>query len=125
MKAEIIGNIGADAVIKDYAGKEYVTFNIADTTYNRTTGQSETTWVSVFWYGNGGALLPYLTKGSKLFVRGNLKVSTYKDQHEQIRQSLTINTTEVQLISSTKERTQQAPTPQIDTTPQQDNDLPF
>ena len=83
LKAEIIGTIGADAEVKDFSGKKYVSFSVACNDYakdqqgNRT---ETTTWVSVLWYGDGGGLLPYLKKGAKVFVRGNLKAKAYTDK---------------------------------------------
>lgn len=100
LKAEIIGTIGADAEIKDFSGKKYVSFSVACNDYakdqkgNRT---ETTTWVSVLWYGDGGGLLPYLKKGAKVFIRGNLKAKAYTDKQGAAQASININASEVQL----------------------------
>ena len=100
LKAEIIGAIGADAEIKDFSGKKYVTLSVACNDYakdqqgNRT---ETTTWVSVLWYGDGGGLLPYLKKGAKVFIRGNLKAKAYTDKQGAAKASININAFEVQL----------------------------
>lgn len=100
LKAEIIGTIGADAEIKDFSGKKYVSFSVACNDYakdqqgNRT---ETTTWVSVLWYGDGGGLLPYLKKGAKVFIRGNLKTKAYTDKQGAAQASININAFEVQL----------------------------
>ena len=100
LKAEIIGTIGADAEIKDFSGKKYVYLSVACSEYtkdqqgNRT---DTTTWVSVLWYGEGGGLLPYLKKGAKVFIRGNLKAKAYTDKQGAAQASININASEVQL----------------------------
>lgn len=68
LKAELIGNLGNDAEIKEFGGKKYVALSVATTEYakddqgNRT---DVTTWVSVLWYGDGGGLFAYLKKGGE------------------------------------------------------------
>ena len=119
LKAEIIGTIGADAEIKDFSGKKYVSLSVACNDYakdqqgNRT---EMTTWVSVLWYGDGGGLLPYLKKGAKVFIRGNLKAQA----------SININAFEVQLCGfksdGNSNTTAQATTSKASS---QNNDLPF
>lgn len=100
LKAEIIGTIGADAEVKDFSGKKYVSLSVACNDYakdqqgNRT---ETTTWVSVLWDGDGGRLLPYLKKGTKVFIRGNLKAKAYTDKQGAAQASININAFEVQL----------------------------
>ena len=100
LKVEIIGTIGADAEVKDFSGKKYVSLSVACNDYakdqqgNRT---ETTTWVSVLWYGDGGGLLPYLKKGAKVFIRGNLKTKAYTDKQGAAQASININASEVQL----------------------------
>lgn len=98
LKAEIIGTIGADAEVREFSGKKYVSLSVACNDYakdqqgNRT---ETTTWVSVLWYGGG--LLPYLKKGTKVFIRGNLKAKAYTDKQGAAQASININAFEVQL----------------------------
>lgn len=65
---EIIGNLGADAEVKDYQGAKFVSFNVCD---NRKVGEKEVSQ----WYGCtlnkwSEKLLPYLRKGQCVFLRG-------------------------------------------------------
>lgn len=73
----MIGNIGQDAKVVRNNGNEFVSFSVAHTDRfkERATGQvvEDTTWVSVTMDGNGGNLLPYLTKGKVVCLRGRLK----------------------------------------------------
>lgn len=127
LKAEIIGTIGADAEVKEFSGKKYVSLSVACNEYtkdqqgNRT---ETTTWVSVLWYGDGGGLLPYLQKGTKVFVRGNLKAKAYTDKQGAAQASININAFEVQLcgFKSDGNTTTQATTTKASP---QNNDLPF
>ena len=128
LKAEIIGTIGADAEVKEFSGKKYVSFSVACNDYakdqqgNRT---ETTTWVSVLWYGDGGGLLPYLKKGAKVFIRGNLKAKAYTDKQGAAQASININAFEVQLCGFKSDgntsTTAQAPTRQSTS----NDDLPF
>ena len=78
LQIEVIGNIGADAEIKEFGGKKYVSFNVAHSERrkdaNGTTVES-TTWVPVLSFGDGGGL-PRLPRQEAipicqdLFVRG-------------------------------------------------------
>lgn len=98
LKAEIIGTIGADAEIKDFSGKKYVSLSVACNDYakdqqgNRT---ETTTWVSVLWYGDGGKLLQHLKKGEKVFIRGYLKAKAYNDEQGKAQVSMSIDAFDV------------------------------
>lgn len=62
---EIIGNIGADATIKDINGQKYISFSVANTdTYTTNTGERKetTTWVSCLKKEN----LQYLNTSKKV-----------------------------------------------------------
>jgi hypothetical protein len=72
---EAIGNLGSDAVVKSINQKDYVSFDLA---HSEGSGDSkEIVWVSVLWYGQGGNLRQYLTKGAKVFVRGRMRARIY------------------------------------------------
>lgn len=64
---EIIGNIGADATIKDINGQKYISFSVANTdTYTTNTGERKetTTWVSCLKKGES-SISQYLKKVRK------------------------------------------------------------
>lgn len=96
LKTDIIGNLGANAQVKQINGKDYVSFDIAH------TERDTTVWVSALWRGNGGNLLQYLTKGTSVFVRGNLSAGTYTTRSGEVRVSLSVMVSEINLISSTR-----------------------
>ena len=128
LKAEIIGTIGADAEIKDFSGKKYVYLSVACNDYSKDQQGNRTettTWVSVLWYGDGGGLLPYLKKGAKVFIRGNLKAKAYTDKQGASQASININANEVQLcgFKSDSNTSTSAPTPARQST--SNDGLPF
>lgn len=108
LTAEIIGNLGFDAVVKQINGKDYVSFDVAHE--QRNGDRSETVWVSVLWYGNGGNLLQYLKKGAKVFVRGRLQAGIYTSQKTmQSKVSLSVLVTEIHMCQFLKDEQQGQP----------------
>lgn len=128
--AEVIGNIGNDAEIKEFGGKKYVSFSVAHTENVRTginQYQEQTVWVQVLWYGEGGNLLQYLKKGAKVFVRGRQRVSIY-DKQGTPQISINIGANEVFLCGTRNENHQgnnQANVEQPVDFGQSGDDLPF
>lgn len=111
LRAEIIGNIGSDAELKQLGNNTYISFNVAHSERD-AQGQETTTWVSVLRYDNGnGRLLNYLKKGTKVYVAGSLRVNTYTDRGGNNRTSLDLNADVVQLCGSMPTQ-QAAPQPQ-------------
>ena len=100
LQIEVIGNIGADAEIKEFGGKKYVSFNVAHSERrkdaNGTTVES-TTWVSVLSFGDGGGLTQYLKRCAKVFVRGRMSVKQYQDKNNHWQVVVNCNASEVQL----------------------------
>lgn len=73
LKIEIIGNIGSDAVVKDFNGKKYIAFNVAHSEkYKDAQGNTveKTTWVSVLKPGESN-VVQYLKKGTGVYVCGD------------------------------------------------------
>lgn len=129
LKVEIIGNIGNDAEIKEFGGKIYVSFSVAHTEYQKDEQGNRTdltTWCSVLWFGDGGSLFPFLKKGTKVFVRGNLKVKMYTDRNGNQQAAINVSASEVQLCSVKGEtNTQQVGIQVQHLTNEQGDDLPF
>lgn len=110
LQADVIGNLGFDATVKQIGGKDYVSFDVAHEVRNGE--QKETVWVSILWYGNGGKMMTYLKKGAKVFVRGRLTAKTYTTRQGEIKVSLSVLASEVQLCGfneSTEQTRPQSP----------------
>lgn len=77
---EAIGNLGADAIIKDLNGQKYIAFSVAHTeSYKDSQGQrhERTTWVGCLKYGES-PVINYLKKGTRVFIRGELSAKAYE-----------------------------------------------
>lgn len=116
IKMEIIGNLGADAQLQMNNGNKFVSFRIAntDTWTDKRTGEiiKTTQWISCSLNGDGGNLLPYLRKGTKLFVRGNAQIVIYSSpKTHQMEAGVNLFVREIELCSSSKEETQQQTQP--------------
>ena len=100
LQIEVIGNLGKDAEVKEFSGKKYTCFSVAHTENVRAQKPGElpvqrTTWLSVYWYGDGGAMLQYLKRGTKVFVRGTMRNNLYTDRTGQTRVDINVNAREV------------------------------
>lgn len=126
---EVIGNLGADAVIREFSGQKFIAFSVAHTeSYTNAQGQKQerTTWVSCLKYGES-EVLNYLKKGTRVFIRGELSAKIYEaNGSPQVEVNCKVK--ELQLLGSSKTEGQQ-PEPQHQaqaaTTYQQDNSNPF
>ena len=106
LKAEIIGNLGQDAIIRNYNGKKFISFSIAHSeTYTNQDGTrvEKTVWISCLKFGES-KILQYLTRGTRVFVRGDLSTNLYQSNGT-THAGLNCNVGEIQLLSAP------APTP--------------
>lgn len=105
MKVELIGHLGADAEVQTVDGFKFATCRVADS--NRWTDKSgvvhdNTRWVDVT-ITQYDKLLPYLKKGTLLFVRGNIDTRVYSSEKDRCYKcGITIRSLEVQLLSAGK-----------------------
>ena len=79
LQLEAIGTLGADATIREFNGQKFIAFSVAHTeSYNDLQGQKHerTTWVSCLKFGES-AVINYLKKGIRVFVRGELSTKIY------------------------------------------------
>lgn len=98
-KAEIIGYIGSDAKIVNNNGNEFVSFSVAHS--EKREEKEITTWVNVSTPSI--KLSKYLTKGTKVFVRGNVGVRTYKNEQGATLASLNVYATEIEFCGGKKD----------------------
>ena len=130
IKVEIIGNLGADAMLQEKNGNKFVAIRVANTDkwVDKSTGQviESTQWVSCTLNGDGGALLPYLKRGTKVFVRGNAQFVVFSSaKTRQMEVGVNLFVREIELCGGAKENQQQpqqpAQTPGPSTQPQVKN----
>ena len=70
LKCELIGNLGADAEIKESNGSKFVTMRIAHTSkYQTDSGETResTVWVDVTYNNVDSKVIPFLKAGIKVF----------------------------------------------------------
>lgn len=105
-KAEIIGNLGRDAELKRGNDGNYVVFNVCHSTKYRDREGNEVTnqlWASCTRNGDGGRLLPYLKKGQKVYVRGNVSSRTYRGHDGNWHSGINISVDEIELVGASPE----------------------
>lgn len=133
-KTAIIGNLGNFADVKYTAdGKPYTTFSVAVS--EKVKDGEKTTWFNCVGWGErySGGILPYLKKGTKVYLEGNYTPRIYKTNAGEPAISHDINVNHIELLSVPKDdstaaepTTQAEPLPPI-TPPIQGptDDLPF
>jgi single-strand DNA-binding protein len=109
IKLQIIGRIGKDATLNQVNGKNVINFSVAHSErYKDNTGneQERTVWAECAYWTERTAVLPYLTKGTQVFVEGNPDVRTYPKGDGSTGASLTVRVREVQLLGSKSDNPQ-------------------
>jgi len=122
----IVGNLGQDARHVTTNGADFVSFSVADTErWKDASGEvkDRTTWYNVITSQKN--LLPYLKKGTKVFVSGRLRCSVYRSEKDgQPRADLTVNAFAISLESAKKDDQNQQPT-EAPSENSDEKDLPF
>lgn len=103
IKLQIIGRIGKDATLNQVNGKNVINFSVAHSERykdNMGNDQERTVWAECAYWTERTAVLPYLIKGTQVFVEGNPDVRTYPKGDGSTGASLTVRVREVQLLGS-------------------------
>lgn len=107
LNLQVIGNLGSDAVVKENNGKKFVTFNVAHTdkyTDEQGVKHERTTWVSCLWNGDGGRVLPYLTKGACIFAQGPAELRVFDSAKDHCKKAgVSIRIQHLELVGGKKE----------------------
>ena len=106
LKANLIGNLGADAQVKTANGREFVTFRVAHSwnfTAQDGTVNSGTIWVDCIG-NNLKGVVEYLKKGTQVYVEGEISLRVYSSKQDRcMKAGLTIHVQSVQLIGGKTE----------------------
>lgn len=101
LKVELIGNLGADAQVKEANGAKFVTMRIAHTdrwTDDQGKTRESTIWVDVTFNNAESKVLPFLKAGVKIFVRGNASLRVYSSAKDRcMKAGLTVAAHEIEL----------------------------
>lgn len=85
LKLEVIGNLGADAQIKEANGSKFVSFRVASVdrwTQDDGTKKEVVSWIDCTYNNVESKILEYLKQGQKVFIRGNGSTRVYSSQKE-------------------------------------------
>lgn len=104
LKLEIIGNLGADAEVRDMNGEKFCSFRVAHTTKytDKQSGQvtEQTQWVSVTLNRDVTNLLPFLKRGTKVWCYGDASTRMYTGHDGQRHAGLNLRAQSVELCGS-------------------------
>ena len=92
LQLSLIGTLGHDATEKTINGKNYLAYSVA------VTENKNTTWVDVMTRNDNGNLKAYLKKGAKVYLQGNLSVSTYTNKAGAPMASITLWSRDLEIV---------------------------
>ncbi len=133
LKLEAIGFLGKDAVVNQPNGKPVINFSIAHTEKwkdSKGEQQERTTWVECAYWTEKQGIVPYLKKGTQVWVEGVPEVRTYETKDGKSGASLSLRIREIQLLGKgTEIKNSQTPAPQQQQAPAKSDenldDMPF
>lgn len=100
-KCEAIGNLGADAEVRDANGSKFISFRVAhsDRWEDQNGNKKERTqWIDVIISNAESKLLPFLRQGVKVFVRGHASLRVYSSPKDRMMVAgIQINAQEIEL----------------------------
>lgn len=105
MIVNLIGNLGADARVLETVNGDVLQFSVAESKKVKRDGETfdRVVWVSCFYKPKEVAnLKPYLKKGTKVSVLGDLSASVVNVE-QGIRLNLTVNVIRLELVSVPQE----------------------
>lgn len=120
----IIGNLGADAVLKTVGGTSLSSFSIAVST--KTSKGDTTTWYRIDCWGKlGETLNQYLTKGKSVYVVGNLTQEDFTDRDGNKRSVLQVKANEITLLDRRESTSSEPAVPVANNAIRGEDDTPF
>ena len=131
IKLQVIGNIGKDATVNNVNGRNVINFSVCHTEkYKDAQGvqKDKSVWVDCAKWGEKTGIVPYLTKGTKVYVEGTCEVRTWNKDGKS-GASLVLNVVSVELLGGNQQQVQQPvqhpSTTTLQSDPLQSDDLPF
>jgi single-strand DNA-binding protein len=84
-KVILVGNVGKDPIVRDVGGEKVASFSLAcsESWKDKASGErkEKTEWVNVVVWGKTAEVVSqYVTKGSKLYVEGQLQTRKWQDK---------------------------------------------
>jgi len=106
IKLQIVGNLGADCVLKEVNGKNVINFNVAHTEKFKDSQGSlkeRTTWVNCAYWTDRTAVAQYLKKGKLVYAEGSPDAEAYSNKENQPAATLRLRVRDLQLLSGNSE----------------------
>lgn len=104
LKTILIGNLGSDAKVKKFDGKQVVSFSVAhNEKYKDSDGviHEKVLWIScTLWRDRETSLAKYLLKGQSVFLEGNPSITTYKNKNGEVVPSFSLKVLNLELLGS-------------------------
>lgn len=106
-QANVIGNLGADAEVKQSNGKKFVAISIADTRKFKTADgkdQSVTTWIDGILNDAESPVIPYLKQGVKVAITGDVSLRVYSSKKDRMMKAgATIHIRSLELVGGSSD----------------------
>lgn len=108
LETKVIGNIGADAEVKDINGRKVINFNVAHSEkYTTSDGvkMERTTWVQCSIWRNADQSIEvakYLTKGTKVYCSGKSDAQGYVNNDGEVQGVLKLMVRDLELLGESK-----------------------
>ena len=101
IKLQIVGNLGADCMLKEVNGKNVINFNVAHTEkFKDSQGnlRERTTWVNCAYWTDRTAVAQYLKKGKLVYVEGSPEAEAYSNKDNQPAATIKLRVRDLQLL---------------------------
>ena len=114
-KVEVIGNVGADAQVKNEGGKPFIAFTLAHQekwTDDVGTVHEATQWIDVIINDAESKVAQYIKSGVKVYVRGDARLRVFSSAKDRkMKAGITVSAREIDLCGGSSD---EVPTQVID-----------
>lgn len=124
--AQIMGNLAADALVKQVNDQNVVEFTVAEN-YEYTNKQGHKSKKTCYFhcsYWNREKLAPYLKKGTAVIIKGYVSANAYENKRGELQAQINLTVTDFDWPPSSP-KNQDRSTPVETPAEEQADDLPF
>lgn len=101
-KVEVIGNLGADAEVRDANGSKFITFRVAHSEKwddGQGNKKERTQWIDAVISNAESKVLPFLKSGVKVYIRGYASLRVYSSPKERMMVAgCQVNVQDIELV---------------------------